>query len=114
MNITELAPGFSVGPQIETDDLNELAREGFTDIVCNRPDEEHPDGPVSTQMADRAAALGLAFHYLPIVHGEPFTAQAQRLAELTGRPGAKVFAYCRSGARSANAWTLSVAGATHA
>lgn len=106
MDITDLSPSFSVGAQIGPEDVAALARRGFTDIVCNRPDAEHPDGPGSATIADAASRHGLTFHYLPITPGQPFDAEAQRLATVASRSGAKVFAYCRSGARASNAWAL--------
>ena len=106
MEITHLSPNLAVGAQIGQGDLKDLARAGFTDIVCNRPDLEHPEDPDASVMEDTAKELGLAFHYLPIAPSEAYDLQAQNLARLTTRPGAKVFAYCRSGARSTRAWAL--------
>lgn len=102
--MTQLASNLFVAAQIAERDLATLAKEGFTDVVCNRPDEEHPEDPNAQAMADTAADLRMTFHYLPIRHGEPFQSQAQNLKELVAQPGSKVLAYCRSGARSANAW----------
>ncbi|KNG93896.1 hypothetical protein ATO11_10580 [Pseudaestuariivita atlantica] len=111
MDMIQIAPNLSVGPQITEDDLSDLAQAGFTDIVCNRPDEEHPEDTPSTQMAVTAEGLGMAFHYHPITPGEPFAEEAEKLARVVARPGAKVFAYCRSGARATNAWLLTQADA---
>jgi sulfide:quinone oxidoreductase len=60
-------------------------------------------------MAQSAETKGMEFHYLPITNGEPFEMQARQLADLTERPDAKVFAYCRSGTRAAKAWALAEA-----
>lgn len=106
MEIRTLSPNVSVGPQIDLEDLEQLAREGFTDIVCNRPDAEHPEDPSAARISKQAEQLGLSFHYLPMVPTEPFDAQARRLAELMSQPRSRIFAYCRSGARAANAWAL--------
>ena len=106
MQTTYIQSDLSVGAQIEPEDLKKLKEQGFTDIVCNRPDAEHPDGPVSKTLARTASALGLAFHYLPIVPGEPMDEPAAGLAKIVAKPGTKVFAYCRSGARSTSAWQL--------
>lgn len=106
MEISQLAPNLFVGAQIAPKDLKYLANDGFTEIVCNRPDAEHPEDPGSAEMAGLTANLGMTFHYLPIKHGEAFETQAKRLADLASSPDAKVFAYCRSGARSSNAWAL--------
>ena len=110
MDLRDLTPALSVSGQIGPEDLEALADAGFTDIVCNRPDAELPDGPHSDEMAARAGALGLGFHYLPIEPGGPMARQAERLARLTGQPGARVLAYCRSGARSSAAWALTLPG----
>ena len=106
MEMTQLAPNLFVCAQIAEEDLSKLACEGFTDVVCNRPDDEHPGNAPSSRMADVAKGLGLAFHYLPIMPGEPFAAEADALSKVVARPGAKVLAYCRSGMRASNAWSL--------
>lgn len=106
MNYTKLAPNFFAGPQIEAADLEILVSQGFTDVVCNRPDREHPHGAVSEVMSNAAERLGLKFHYHPITPGEPFVEQAEHLAQIASQPDAKIFAYCRSGARTSNAWSL--------
>ncbi len=109
MDMTQIAPNLFVGAQIAEEDLEELALKGFTDVVCNRPDSEHPESSASSRMSDVAIGLGLAFHYLPITPGEPFAAEAEALSKVVARPGAKVLAYCRSGARASNAWSLAQA-----
>lgn len=109
MDIKQISPNLFVGPQIEETDLRELASAGFTDVVCNRPDAEHPGHAPSQRMAQIAKGLGLGFHYLPITPGEPFATQAKRLARVVAKPNAKVLAYCRSGMRAANAWSLAQA-----
>ena len=106
MEMTQLAPNFFVGAQIAEGDLAEFASEGFTDVVCNRPDAEHPGSAVSSKMDEVAKGLGIAFHYHPIMLGEPFADQAEQLAQVVEQPNAKVFAYCRSGMRATNAWSL--------
>ncbi|MEE2944757.1 MAG: TIGR01244 family sulfur transferase [Pseudomonadota bacterium] len=106
MEVTQLAPNLFVGAQIAEDDLAELADAGFTDVVCNRPDAEHPGGSASSNMTEAATELGLAFHYHPITPGVPLAEEAEKLAQVVEKPGAKVFAYCRSGMRTTNAWSL--------
>lgn len=105
-DMTQLAPNVFVGPQIEPQDIALLAGDGFTDVICNRPDEEHPGGPVSGIMARAAVEHGIRFHYLPITHGEPMEPQAQALRRLIAKPGSRTFAYCRSGARSTGCWQI--------
>ena len=109
MEMTQLAPNLFVGAQISEEALKELAGGGFTDVVCNRPDAEHDRSAASSKMAAAAKGLGLAFHYQPIKPGEPYVAEAEKLAGVVAQPGAKVFAYCRSGMRASNAWSLAQA-----
>ena len=109
MEMTQLAPNLFVSGQIAENDLADLAGAGFTDVVCNRPDAEHPESAPSASMAEAAKALGLAFHYLPIAPGAPFADEAEAVSQIVAGPGAKVLAYCRSGARSSNVWTLAQA-----
>ena len=106
---TKITPRLSVGGQIGPNHLESLASEGFTDIVCNRPDAEIPGGPVSATIAKAAQALGLKFHYLPIIPGQAMVETAAVLGQIVSHPGSKVFAYCRSGARSASAWQMAKA-----
>lgn len=106
MDIRTLAPNFAVGAQITLNDLDELAANGFTHVVCNRPDSEHPDGAVSAKIARAAQQKGLGFTYLPITPGTEPSEQAAKLASLLSQPGVRVFAYCKSGARAASAWSL--------
>ncbi len=59
MKMTQLTQDLFVGPQIEEEDLSFLASQGFTDVVCNRPDAEHPESSPSSKMADVAKDLGM-------------------------------------------------------
>ena len=106
MDIRQLSENLFVGPQINPNDLAALARQGFTDVICNRPDNEHSKDASSAKMNALASELGLTFHYLPITPNEPFNQQAQALASLVAQGDKKLFAYCRSGARSSNAWSF--------
>lgn len=109
MVIRELAPNIGVGAQINPEVLKSLAERGFTDIVCNRPDSEHPDGPVSEKVAKAAFDLGLTFHYLPIDPDEEPETQSAALARIMAKPDRRIFAYCRTGGRSTMAWKKTTA-----
>ncbi|MTD95764.1 hypothetical protein GIW81_15605 [Hyphomicrobium sp. xq] len=45
--IKKLTDQISVAPQIKPSELAELAAQGFRSIICNRPDGEGADQPVS-------------------------------------------------------------------
>ncbi len=106
MDMIQISPNVFAAGQITEGEVAELADAGFTDLVCHRPDEEHPEGPVTAKIARMARTCGLNLHYFPIVPGEPFTEQAKGLAKVAAKSGSKVLAYCRSGGRAANAWHL--------
>ena len=110
MIIRQLTTELSVGDQLIIDDLEAVKEAGFNAVICNRPDEEGEPHANADSMAQKANALGLEFHYLP-VNGANITDTdvAQYAALLSEVPG-PVLTYCRSGARCAKLWALSEAG----
>ncbi len=107
MDTKRLTADLSVSPQITVDDVPMLKAEGFRAIICNRPDGEAEDQPRFAEIADAAQKVGIKALYLPVVAGSMADADARAFRQaLTDLPG-PVLAYCRSGARSANLWTLS-------
>jgi sulfide:quinone oxidoreductase len=106
----QISGAVSVSPQIFPADVPAIAQAGFRSILCNRPDGEAPDQPTFEEIEAVARANGLTAHYQPIVSGkvrdEDAVAFGQALTELPG----PVFAYCRTGTRSATLWSLSQAG----
>lgn len=106
MDIKTLTPGLSVGGQITFADVQQVRDAGYRAIICNRPDGEAADQPTFDEIAKVARKAGLEAIYLPIVSGKVSDADAQAFdAALTRLPG-PVFAYCRSGTRSATLWSL--------
>jgi uncharacterized protein (TIGR01244 family) len=90
-----------VSGQIAPADVAELAREGFTMIVNNRPDHEDPGQPLAADIEEAAAAAGIAYRHIPIVRGiGPGDAESMREAIEASGTG-RVLAFCRSGTRSA-------------
>ena len=83
-----------------------IAAHGFTTVINNRPDGEGgPAQPTSAQMA-AAAAAGLSYHYLPVISGQITPEQTQQFAALMKAATGPVLAFCRSGARSTNIWSM--------
>ncbi|MFZ1681693.1 MAG: TIGR01244 family sulfur transferase [Rhizobiaceae bacterium] len=106
MDLRKVGDGFAVAGQIGRDDIEAIARAGFRSLVCNRPD--HEDGAVAhDSMRAVAEGLGLEFHYIPVDHRIGITQDnvidTARIIALSPKP---VLAYCRSGARSANLYTI--------
>lgn len=101
MKLNVIAPDFAVSGQVAPGDIPDLARQGFTTIICNRPDGEERGQPDAETVRAAAEAAGLAFHHIPVSGGifpdaavEAFGA-ARRLAR------GKLLAYCRTGTRAA-------------
>ena len=110
MNISPLTDSLSVAEQIQLADLDALKSAGFECVINNRPDGEGPNQPSSEAFAARAAELGLAYHYIPVI---PRNMSHQNIddfkAVIEGTP-AKTLAFCRSGGRSTTLWAMSRAG----
>jgi uncharacterized protein (TIGR01244 family) len=107
VQITQHNPSFATAPQIDPQDMAAIAAHGFTTVINNRPDGEGgPTQPSSAQMASAAAAAGLSYHYLPVISGQITPEQTKQFAALLEAATGPVLAFCRSGARSTNLWSL--------
>ena len=105
-----LTEGLSVAPQISPADVAGIAEAGYLSIICNRPDGEATDQPSFAEIAEAAAALGIACHNLPIVPGQLSDADAETFGRLLEELPAPVLAFCRTGTRSTTLWCLAQAG----
>jgi len=104
MDIRKVTDTFSVAPQIEIEELAEVAALGFKSVICNRPDGEEMSQPETSAMKAAAEEAGLTFSNVPVISGamtlEDVKANAAALEALEG----PVLAYCRSGTRSITLW----------
>jgi len=106
-SLKQLTPQLQVSGQLQLQDIAILAASGITSLINNRPDNEEAGQPESTQLAAAAAEQGLAYLYLPIVPGKLTAADAATLTQwLVQHPG-PALAFCRTGNRSTQLWTLS-------
>jgi len=110
MQATRLNEILAVGPQLRPEQLGRLAAAGFRSVLCNRPDDEEPGQPAFAEIAAAAAAAGFEAVYLPAPHAEIGPRLASEFAAAVERLPKPVFAYCRSGARSATLWQVAGAG----
>ena len=101
IQITQHSPEFSTAPQIQVEDVAEIAQLGFKTIINNRPDlEGGAEQPTSDQIKKAAEKLGLAYLYIPVV---PNNIQANQIADfssafaLAAKP---VLGFCRTGNRA--------------
>ena len=95
-----------VNGQISPEDVPALKEAGVTLIVNNRPDGEDVGQPVSDDIEAAARAAGIDYRHVPIARGlGPSDIEAMREAMHALGQG-KMFAFCRSGNRSALAWAV--------
>ena len=114
MDIRPVDDSIAVAPQLQPEDMVALAAQGYTAVICNRPDGEDPGQPGVAEMRAAAEAVGLAFHHIPVSGGQcPEAAVAAFRAVRKGTPG-KVLAYCRTGTRCMTLDTLAKADETTA
>ncbi len=107
MNLKIIDHNLAVSEQITPRDVTEIAGAGFKSIICNRPDGEGADQPTFAEIEAAAKAAGLAGAYLPVVSGKVSDDDATAFSALMETLPKPIFAYCRSGTRSAILWSLS-------
>lgn len=99
-----------VSGQIAPREVAELAGQGVTMIVNNRPDGEDEGQPLSGDIEAAAEQAGVEYRYVPIARGMgPSDVDAMRDAMRECGDG-KLLAFCRSGNRSTLAWAVARAG----
>ena len=95
-----------VAGQIAPADVAALKQQGVTMIVNNRPDGEDVGQPKSADIEQAARDAGIAYRHVPIARGMgPSDVEAMRAAIHDAGDGT-LFAFCRSGNRSALAWAV--------
>lgn len=99
----------SVGPQIQPEDMAEIAAAGFRGVVNNRPDDEEPGQPSGDAIRAAAEAAGLSYAAIPITHAGFSHPQIAAMRDAMAAVDGPVFAFCRSGTRSCNLWALTAA-----
>ena len=107
MTIYRLSETCAVASQIQPADVAELAADGFTAIICNRPDDEDFDQPTAASVAAECEAHDVAFHHIPIDRSGLTMDIVERFRDAVAASAGHVLAYCRSGQRSSVIWQAS-------
>ena len=102
-DIRRVTDTFSVAPQLQPEEVAQVAAQGFRLLINNRPDGEVAGQPTAAAMATAARAAGLDYLHIPISGGAgPGQTEAMHGA-IAGASG-PVLAFCRSGTRSITVW----------
>lgn len=107
MSIYKLSETCTVASQIQPADVEAIAAEGFTAIVCNRPDGEQSDQPSASDVATACAAHNVTFVYMPIDRSGVSMAMVADFRDIVAASKGPVLAYCRSGQRCSVLWQAS-------
>ena len=110
MPIFQLTESLSVAAQLTPQDIPNLAAQGFTVVVCNRPDGEGPDQATMDEIEAACNAADLLFVRYPVDAMNFPGPDIEGLGALFDDPGQTVLAYCRTGTRCANLWVTSQTG----
>ncbi len=63
MTYKRVTDRFAVAPQLSPEALPALVQDGFSVLVCNRPDGEDDDQPAAEVMRAAAESAGMRFHH---------------------------------------------------
>ena len=110
MDLRKITDDFSVSPQIECEDVADIAAAGFRSILCNRPDGEEFGQCAYDAVAEAAEAAGLAVRSVPIVSGMLSEADLAAFRAALDEMPKPILAYCRSGTRCTMLWSMTSFG----
>ena len=107
----QLTDNLWASPQITLADVERAKAEGFTHIICNRPDDEAPGQPSALEIGSAAKQHGMGFTSVQVSSAGFSLPQVDAMQDALAKGGDKVLAYCRSGTRSTLLWALAQAKA---
>jgi len=110
LHLKPVAEGIFVSQQLEAKDLIATVRPaGIQTIIDFRPDGES-FGQISSKIVeDLARQNEMAFHYIPVPHGEIPDGAVNTLLRLLDRDKKPVLLYCRTGRRAVRTFALAEA-----
>lgn len=107
MTLYRLSDTCAVASQIRPEDVAGLAADGFTTIICNRPDGEDLGQPTAGAIAAACDTQGVEFRFIPISRSGLTTDMVDSFRNAVASSTGQVLAYCRSGQRSSVIWQAS-------
>ncbi len=112
MTPTKLSVKLSIGPEPTADDLAALAEAGFRSVINNRTDKEGKLRLDSNEMALAVEGYGMDYVHIPVEGRNQLERDAQAFEDaLEEKPG-PIYAYCKTGGRSAALWALASVAST--
>ncbi|WP_278922502.1 TIGR01244 family sulfur transferase [Pseudophaeobacter profundi] len=109
MDARVITPRYAVSPQISVEDIPAILAEGYTTVICNRPDAEVPPSHQAAAIQAAVEAAGLTFHALPLTHQTMTPENVAKQRAFYEASQGPVLAYCASGTRCSVVWSLGVA-----
>ena len=110
IQITPQSIDFSTAPQINVQDMVEIAQLGFKTIINNRPDfEGGADQPTSAQIQAAAEAAGLAYVYIPVIPNNILPDQVSAFANAYVSAAKPILGFCRTGNRAGSICKMALA-----
>ncbi len=99
-----------VGPAPKPGTLQRLSNGGFRSIINNQPDTDDGLLMSSSEVAAEAEAIGLSYLHIPIEGRNPLEKDVRSFSEALATMPRPIFAYCRTGGRSASLWAMASVG----
>ena len=99
----KVSDNYYVSSQISEEDLDSIKNQGFSLVVCNRPNGEEENQTDFELIQKRCESIGLTFINLPMIPGD---LQSELILETKKilDSNKKTLAYCRTGTRCINLW----------
>jgi uncharacterized protein (TIGR01244 family) len=104
MTIYRMSEACAVAGQIQPEDIEAIAADGYTTIVCNRPDLEEFGQPLAEDVRKACEAHGLTFLFIPIDRSGLTMNMVEEFRRAIEESEGPLLAYCRSGQRCAAIW----------
>lgn len=92
-------------PQLQCDDLAQLAELGYKRLIANRPDEEEIGQPSIADLTNVAESLGLSIIFAPVANNQFTETVIETVATALAKPE-KTLMFCRTGTRSCLLWSI--------
>ncbi|KRS17655.1 TIGR01244 family sulfur transferase [Roseovarius indicus] len=110
MDLRKITDDYTVSPQIDVENVREIANAGYRSVMCNRPDGEEPGQTGYALIAEAAEAEGLKVVSVPITSGMITPEALDEFRKALKDMPKPMLAYCRSGTRCTMLWAIAQHG----